>query len=584
MGIRHKKVSGINDNGVPAQVQPSNWNDEHEVDGLVGALLALAATPNTVPYIDNAGSGGAFLISDWARTTLMQVTDPAGLISSFGLAPILSPNFLGFPTVPDAPLGDSTDLIANTKFVQNAIAALVDSSPGALDTLNELAAALGDDPNFATTMTNQLALKAPLASPTFTGTPAAPTAAADTSTTQLATTAFVIGQGSTANPAMDGTAAPGTSAKFSKADHVHPTDTSRAPLNSPVFTGNPQAPTPSPGDNDTSIATTAFVAAALAALTNSVASFNAIDNGSFEIWQRGVGGPLSSPAGSRTIMADRWFVRPAGAAVTQNRSASVPSNPTSRFSHVTTGNTSVTTVDVGQRMPQDRVFLVKRQVTIQAWILNSTGASITPTLLLGTPAALNDFTTVTNRLTQALQACANGVWTQVSHTVDISAFTNIGNGMELAFQFASGTMNSNTKSVQIAEVQISPVPTVVPFIPEKREDTMRACQRHYTKTFKEETVPAQSAGEISNAIIISSTGTAAGNAGVLYSFPQEMFNTPTIVTFNPSAANANLRNLLDGTDVAVAIDQSRKGVRVTINAACADAKPHGVHLTAEIEL
>ena len=49
-------------------------------------------------------------------------------------------------------------------------ASIVDSAPGTLDTLNELAAALGDDANFSTTMTNSLALKAPLASPTFTGT------------------------------------------------------------------------------------------------------------------------------------------------------------------------------------------------------------------------------------------------------------------------------------------------------------------------------------------------------------------------------------------------------------------------------
>jgi phage-related tail fiber protein len=44
-----------------------------------------------------------------------------------------------------------------------ALAALVNSSPAALDTLNELTAALGNDPNFATTVTNALALKAPLA-------------------------------------------------------------------------------------------------------------------------------------------------------------------------------------------------------------------------------------------------------------------------------------------------------------------------------------------------------------------------------------------------------------------------------------
>ena len=57
--------------------------------------------------------------------------------------------------------------------------------------MNELAAALNDDANFATTVTNSLALKAPLASPALTGTPTAPTASANTNNTQIATTAYV---------------------------------------------------------------------------------------------------------------------------------------------------------------------------------------------------------------------------------------------------------------------------------------------------------------------------------------------------------------------------------------------------------
>jgi len=76
-----------------------------------------------------------------------------------------------------------------------------------------------------------------LASPTFTGTPAAPTAAVDTNTTQVATTAFVLGQAAAANPVIDGTAAPGTSTRYARADHVHPTDTTRSPTASPTFTG-----------------------------------------------------------------------------------------------------------------------------------------------------------------------------------------------------------------------------------------------------------------------------------------------------------------------------------------------------------
>jgi hypothetical protein len=71
--------------------------------------------------------------------------------------------------VANASTGDSDTTAANTAFVQQEIAALVDSSPSALNTLNELAAALGDDANFSTTVTNSIATKLPLAGGTLTG-------------------------------------------------------------------------------------------------------------------------------------------------------------------------------------------------------------------------------------------------------------------------------------------------------------------------------------------------------------------------------------------------------------------------------
>lgn len=64
-------------------------------------------------------------------------------------------------------------------------------------------------------------------SPALTGTPTAPTASVDTNTTQIATTAFVVGQAASATPIMDGTGAAGTSLRYARGDHVHPTDTSR---------------------------------------------------------------------------------------------------------------------------------------------------------------------------------------------------------------------------------------------------------------------------------------------------------------------------------------------------------------------
>ncbi|MEI1584113.1 tail fiber protein, partial [Escherichia coli] len=76
-------------------------------------------------------------------------------------APLNSPVLTGTPTTPTAPKGTNNTQIASTAYVMAAIAALVDSSPDALNTLNELAAALGNDPNFATTMTNALAGKQP---------------------------------------------------------------------------------------------------------------------------------------------------------------------------------------------------------------------------------------------------------------------------------------------------------------------------------------------------------------------------------------------------------------------------------------
>ena len=114
----------------------------------------------------------------------------------------------GIPTAPTASQSNSSTQIATTAFVSTAISDLVDSAPGALNTLNELAEALGDDSNFANTVTTALATKATieyvdneiaslstLHSPNFTGIPTAPTAAPATNTTQVATTAFVLANG-----------------------------------------------------------------------------------------------------------------------------------------------------------------------------------------------------------------------------------------------------------------------------------------------------------------------------------------------------------------------------------------------------
>ena len=111
-------------------------------------------------------------------------------------ANIAGPTFTGVPAAPTASAATNTTQLATTAFVATAVAGIVDSAPGTLNTLNEIAAALGDDANYAASTTTAIAAKAPLAGPTFTGVPAAPTASIGTNTTQLATTAFVLANGS----------------------------------------------------------------------------------------------------------------------------------------------------------------------------------------------------------------------------------------------------------------------------------------------------------------------------------------------------------------------------------------------------
>ncbi|WP_165708454.1 phage tail protein [Pectobacterium polaris] len=127
-------------------------------------------------------------------------------------APKNSPALTGTPTAPTTAQTANNTQIATTAFVKSALAALVNGSPAALDTLQELANALGNDPHFSTTVVNAIAdvktdvanklnahasildahpQYAPKASPAFTGTPTAPTAASSSNDTQLATTAFV---------------------------------------------------------------------------------------------------------------------------------------------------------------------------------------------------------------------------------------------------------------------------------------------------------------------------------------------------------------------------------------------------------
>ncbi|EEX4519664.1 hypothetical protein D1G56_004825 [Escherichia coli] len=190
-------------------------------------------------------------------------------------APLDSPHLSGTPTSPTPEPGTNNTQIANAAFVYAAINALINGAPGTMDTLKEIAAAINNDPKFSETINNALALKAPLASPAFTGTPTAPTASQGTNSTQIANTAFVKaaittlinGAPSTLDTLKEIAAAINNDPNFSTT--INNALALKAPLVSPALTGVPTAPTAAQGTNNTQIATTAYVRAAISALVGS---------------------------------------------------------------------------------------------------------------------------------------------------------------------------------------------------------------------------------------------------------------------------------------------------------------------------
>lgn len=142
--------------GTPKAPTPAAGNDTTQVATTAFVQAALTALINGAPAtLDTLKEIAAAINNDPKFSTTIN--------NALALkAPLSSPALTGTPTAPTAAQSVNNTQIATTAFVKSAIAAMVGSAPAALDTLNELAAALGNDPNFATTMLNALAGKQPL--------------------------------------------------------------------------------------------------------------------------------------------------------------------------------------------------------------------------------------------------------------------------------------------------------------------------------------------------------------------------------------------------------------------------------------
>lgn len=174
VGHTHQASDITNFNSaVSGLIPPSNFTSLTGISGIIvtnsGTDYIVKLDDPTIQLIDItdlSSNARTFLLTPSSSNLSTLVSDETG---SGSLVFNNSPNFSGIPTVPTATSGTNTNQIASTAFVRSEINNLIDYAPATLDTLNELAAALGDDANFASTVTNSLASKAAISGVIFTG-------------------------------------------------------------------------------------------------------------------------------------------------------------------------------------------------------------------------------------------------------------------------------------------------------------------------------------------------------------------------------------------------------------------------------
>jgi hypothetical protein len=289
---------------------------------------------------------------------------------------------------------------------------------------------------------------APLASPTFTGTPAAPTASAGTSTTQLATTAFVATSfAPLASPTFTGTPAAPTATAGTNTTQLATTafvttavsnaGASYAPLASPTFTGTPAAPTAAIGTDTTQLATTAFVfnatqASVSVALTGTSQSLTATQYGSAVIILTG------------TLTANFTLTFPStGAWQVYNATTN---NPSTSFFTVTATNTGTATLvlpqgaacdiigntSLGILPVQPAAITTRMPVAADAYAVNALG-SVSGTVTLNNLQYTEFTATITGATTFAFTAVPPSGYGQV-------VYIRMTNGGSAAITWPSGTL------------------------------------------------------------------------------------------------------------------------------------------------
>lgn len=438
-------------------------------------------------------------------------------------APLASPSLTGAPTAPTAAPGANTLQVANTAFVHSEVAALVAAAPGTLDTLGELAAALGDDANFATTMTAALAARLRFDA------------------------AQTLNSGQKAQ-ARDNLGLLAYLLRFDAAQTLSLAEAAQARANLGVG---------------------AFTAR------------NLLINGDMWLDQRNEGGAQTFTAGAaKAYAADRWYGYCAGANVSGQR---VAGSGSERYLYQFTGAAGVTEIRFGQRIElMNSYHLNARAATLSVLLANSLLTSVVwKAYYANTDNAFGTIASPTRTLIAQGTFTVNSTLTQYQTQIAIPAAATKGIEIELSV----GAQTSGTW--KIGAVQLEEGALATPFERMLFGERLRRCQRHFWKTFPTGVAPAQNAG-VSGAYAFGQWETGATSRQYpSIPFPVPMFSFPTMISYNPSAANAQARNSIAAADYSSTILNGSEwgwGFSATSPSGGFAGQQSFVHVTAESEL
>jgi microcystin-dependent protein len=163
-------------------------------------------------------------------------------------------------------------------------------------------------------------------------------------------------------------------------------------------------------------------------------------------------GGIDCAAGADTENASYWFATPVGGTVNYSRDTIVP-DIFSLFSAKLIGSATCDTVQFGQQIIADLAATLRRKCTFSGYIRNDTGLALSPKLLIYTCNAFNNFNATTLVATLDLGTIQNGTWGFDTATADFSTYANVANGIYLAIQLPSGSMNGAAKVVHFSRLK-----------------------------------------------------------------------------------------------------------------------------------